>query len=66
MPGQIKSMVDRIIMERAKGDPILINTTKTKLMLKGINPDKYNASSPDDPAVIAKLQKLAQELNVKL
>jgi hypothetical protein len=66
MPGRIKVMIEKIVMERAKGNVVLINTTKTKLLLKGINPDKYGADSPDDPAVIAKLQMLAQELNVKL
>ncbi len=25
---------------------------KTKLILKGIEPDKFSASSPDDPAII--------------
>jgi hypothetical protein len=34
-------------------------------MLKGINPDKYNVASPDDPIIINKLHQLAQELNVK-
>jgi hypothetical protein len=66
MPGRIKVMIEKIIMERAKGNTVLINTTKTKLLLKGINPDKFGAESPDDPAVIAKLQTLAQELNVQL
>jgi hypothetical protein len=66
MPGRIKIMIEKIIMERAKGNIVLINTTRTKLMLKGMNPDKFSVESPDDPAVIAKLQILAQELNVRL
>jgi fumarylacetoacetate (FAA) hydrolase family protein len=65
MSGQIKKMIDRIIEERARGNAILINTTRTKLTLKGINPDQFGTASPDNPEVIAKLQKLAQELNVK-
>jgi hypothetical protein len=66
MPGRIKVMIEKIIMERSKGNIVLLNTIKTKLLLKGINPDKFGSESPDDPAVIAKLQMLAQELNVKL
>ena len=66
MPGQIKAMIDKIISERAKGNATLINTTKTKLLLKGINPDKFGSGSPDDPVILGKLQTLARELNVIL
>ena len=64
MAGQIKSMMDHIIKERGKGSVILESTTHTKLILKGFDPGKYDASSPDDPAVIARLRQVAAELNV--
>ena len=64
MAGQIHALIERIVSERAKGDPALVSTTKTKLILKGINPDKFGPTSPDDPAVIAKLQTVAAELGV--
>jgi len=41
-------------------------TTKTKLVLKGLNPDRFNAGSPDDPAGIAKVQAIAAELGVRV
>jgi len=66
MPGQIKTMIDKIITVRAHGNPTLIITTKTKLMLKGIDPDKFGAGSEDDPGIIDKLRRLAQELSVAL
>jgi hypothetical protein len=66
MPGQIKTMIDKIITLRAHGNPVLINTTRAKLLLKGVDPDKYGATSADDPAIIDKLRKLAQELTVAL
>lgn len=66
MPGQIKSIIDRIIEQRSKGNATLANTTRTKLLLKGIDPSKFTSGSPDDPDVIARLRTLANELNVAL
>jgi len=66
MAGQVKAMIDRIIEERSKGNPILATTTRTKLILKGLDPDKYDAGSPDDPMLIARLRDLAAELNISL
>jgi hypothetical protein len=62
MAGQIKRMLDSIIDQRAKGNPILMQTTKTKLTLKGLDPDKFNSASPDDPAVVEKVKAIAAEL----
>ena len=66
MAGKIKGMIDIIIQKRSNGNPTIITTTTTKLMLKGINPSKYNVNSEDDPVVIEKLQNLARELNIDL
>jgi len=66
MPGKIKTMIDKIVVERAKGNATLIATTKTTLRLKGIDPDKFNPVSPDDPVIMGKLQALATELNIIL
>ncbi|MGV8118455.1 MAG: hypothetical protein AB2L14_01705 [Candidatus Xenobiia bacterium LiM19] len=66
MAGQIKKIIDTIISTRGKGDPTLISMIKTKLILKGIHPDKYLDNSPDLQPVIEKLEKLAQELGVRL
>ncbi|HPQ16543.1 MAG TPA: hypothetical protein PLP04_15025 [Bryobacteraceae bacterium] len=62
MPGQIKRMIDTIIAQRSKGNPTIELTTKTKMILKGINPDRYTSTSEDDPVVIGKLKKIAAEL----
>lgn len=62
MPGKVKRMIDSIIEQRSRGDPILLKTTKTKLMLKGINPDKFTLKSEDDPRILEKLNKLMKEL----
>ena len=62
MAGRIKQMIDSIIEQRSKGDPLLIKTTKTKLMMKGININRYSFQSEDDPIIIEKLEKLIAEL----
>jgi hypothetical protein len=59
-------MIDTILERRAKGNPTLFFATKTKLILKGVNPDRYTAESPDDPAVITKVLAIAAELGVHL
>jgi hypothetical protein len=64
MPGLIKTMIDRIIAERSKGNSTLASTTRTKLILKGIDPDKFGPASPDDQAVISKLRALAADLDI--
>jgi len=62
MAGKIKQMIDSIISQRAKDNPMLERVIKTKLILKGINPNRYTLQSDDDPAVIVKLEKMMQDL----
>jgi hypothetical protein len=66
MAGQVKTMIDRIIQQRSQGNALLASTTQTKLILKGFDPAKYDASSPDDPQVIARLREVAAELSITL
>jgi hypothetical protein len=65
MAGKIRRIIDQIIKERGGGNPTLVTLTRTKLILKGFNPDKYTSLSEDDPAVLAKVTALAQELGVR-
>ena len=64
MAGQIRRMIDQIIEKKSHGNQAIAGAVKTKLILKGIKPDAYTASSPDDSAIIAKLRELAGELNL--
>ena len=41
-------------------------TTRTKLILKGINPDKFTAASEDDPVMIQKAMAVAKDMGVRL
>ncbi|HKZ16918.1 MAG TPA: hypothetical protein VJZ16_03860 [Syntrophales bacterium] len=62
MAGKIKQLIDFIISQRAKDNPMLERVIKTKLILKGINPIKYTQMSDDDPVILAKLERMMQEL----
>jgi len=62
MAGKIKQMIDTIINQRAKDNSMLVGVIKTKLMLKGIDPNKFTPYSDDDPAIIAKLDAVIKEL----
>lgn len=65
MPGKIKEIIDHIIHERSNGNPAIIEMTKSKFILKGINPDKFDSGSADDPALIEKLLNIDKQLNIK-
>ena len=64
MAGQIKQLLEEIVAKRANGNALLIQTTRAKLIFKGVNPDRFDHTSPDDPAVIAKVKAIATELGV--
>lgn len=66
MAGQIKSMFDRVIEKRAKGNPTVALMTKTKFVLRGLNPDRYDRTSPDDADVLAKVKAVALEMGVSV
>jgi hypothetical protein len=66
MAGQIKQMIDSIVEQRAKGNPTIALTTKAKLVLKGVNPGSFSEASPDDPIIIAKIERIAGDFGVKL
>lgn len=64
--GKTRQFIDRIIEVRSGGNPILVKDVKTKLMLKGINPDAYSESSLDNPKMLDKLRALAASMGVDL
>jgi len=66
MAGKIKRLVEVIIEKRAQGNEVAVAFTRAKLILKGIDPGKYTALSPDDPVILRKLETLARELGLSL
>lgn len=65
LAGKIKEMVDEIIRQRSKGNTAIKEMTIAKLILKGINPNKFHEDSPDDVIIIKKLASIAKELKIK-
>jgi len=63
--GNIRKIIDAIIVRKGKGEPLLIINLKKKLVLKGINPAKYSYETIDDPVVLRKLQELINEIGLK-
>ena len=66
MAGQIKKMLDQIISKRSNGNALVISTTKTKLVLKGLNQDQFTANSEDNADIIKKVRAAAAEMGVAL
>lgn len=62
LAGKIKKMIDLIIQEMSQGNPTIVEMTKAKFILKGINPDNYNSSSEDDPTIIKKLLSIDRNI----
>lgn len=66
MAGKIKIIIDSIVEKRSNGNVAIATLTKSKMVMKGINPEKYTSASEDDPVVIEKLAVLAKEMNVTI
>ena len=66
MAGKIKNLIDTIIENKSKGSNLIKLTLKTKLVLKGVDPDHYSETSPDNPEILEKLKELARELNISI
>jgi hypothetical protein len=62
MAGKIKRIIDSVIVQRAGGNPMLEKIIKTKMILKGVDPNIYTLESDDDPVVMEKLEKMLREL----
>ena len=66
MAGTIRKAIDEIIDHRSHGNSAIAATTRTKLIIKGINPDLYKDDSADDETILEKVKQIAKDLDVKL
>jgi len=66
MAGKVKAMIDQIIAQRSQGNANLIAPLKIKLIMKGIDPDEWLESSPDDPLMLSRAQNAAKDMGVQL
>ncbi|MDR1689956.1 MAG: hypothetical protein LBS21_15320 [Clostridiales bacterium] len=66
MIGQVKSMIEKFILEKSKGDKFIENSLRVKLILKGIDVDSYTDNSPDDPAAVQQIRDVARDFGIIL
>jgi len=66
MPGKIKAAIDHILVQRSHGNAHLIAPIKIKLIMKGIDPDRWHEASPDDPAMFLRVESAARDMGVSL
>ena len=62
--GRIHMMIDDLIAARSGGNSTIAAGVRVKLLLRGIDPDEFNNLSPDDAAVIAKLEAMSAEFSM--
>jgi hypothetical protein len=61
--GKVRELIDRYYEKRAHDNPTMAHFVRAQLILKGIDPDKFNEKSEDNPDVIRKLTQLLREFN---
>jgi len=66
MAGKIKAAIDQIIVQRSNGNAHLIAPLKIKLIMKGIDPDRWHETSPDDSAMFSRVERAARDMGVSL
>lgn len=62
MAGKVKQLIDRLIELRTKGERGLVAPLKIKLIMKGVDPDLYDESSPDSPLIMQRVISIAHDL----
>lgn len=62
MAGKVKQLIDRLIELRTNGERGLVAPLKIKLIMKGVDPDLYDESSPDNPLIMQRVITIAHDL----
>ncbi len=66
MAGKIKHLIDLVVQQRAKGDPLVVIMTRSKLALRGVDPDRFTEESEDNPEILKIIRTIAAELGAKI
>lgn len=66
MAGQIKQLIDKLIELRTNGDRGLVAPLKIKLIMKGVDPDLFDANSLDNPLVIQRVKSIAKDMGFEM
>ncbi len=63
MKGTAKTMIDGILSKYAQGEVLTERLIETKLYLRGIKRTSLTSDTPDDPALISRLNMIDRELS---
>lgn len=66
MAGEVKRLIDQLIVLRTRGERGLVAPLKIKLIMKGVDPDLYDDSSPDNPMIVERVKSIAREMGFEL
>ncbi len=66
MAGKVKTLIEQLIQLRTNGEHTLVAPLKVKLIMKGIDPDMFDADTPDNPLVIQRVVAIAKEMGYEL
>jgi hypothetical protein len=62
--GRTKQILDRILQHRHPEAPHRVKALRTKLFLRGIDPDAYTDQTPDDPGILHQVEEIAKRLGL--
>lgn len=66
MAGQAHQLIEKLVTTRAQGNASVALSTRTKLLMQGIDSAKWTPTSPDDPAMIAKIRSVATAMGLSI
>jgi hypothetical protein len=66
MAGRVRKLIDELIELRTRGSDSVTPFLRAHLMMRGINPDAYTESSPDDPAKVAALEAMIADFREQM
>ena len=66
MAGKIKAAIDQIIAQQSHGNANMTASLKIKLIRRGIDPDCWHETSPDDPTMCLRVGNAAKEMDITL
>jgi hypothetical protein len=57
-----RETIENIFREKSKGQPMLTNLIKAKMIMRGVHPNALADSSYNDPSMLAKLESILREV----
>lgn len=65
MAGKIRKLIDELVAVRTKGSASVAHFVRAHLVLSGIDPDRFDETSADDPDIVARLEKMIEQFRPK-